>query len=126
MSNLIEKLIWDTEFFGIPIGRINVSSLSEPAVSTLLVQARNKGLQCLYFEADPDDFNTVRAVEQHQFQLVDVRVVLEHPFSDRPAPAPRFPVPPELFITPPQNGDLPQLIDLAMELAACCNAAIIS
>lgn len=116
MSELFEELPWDSDFFSFPIGRVILSKLDREKVTDLLKEARACGLRCLYFEADPNDSATVSVVEQHGFHLVDVRVVLEHPFDDRPAPVPRYPIPSELVIDPPRDDEMPRLQDISAQI----------
>ncbi len=116
MNELFESLTWDSEFFGVSIARIIPSKLDEGSVTALLIAGQACGLHCLYFEADPDDPTMVGVVEQHGFRLVDVRVVLEHPFDNRPAPVPRYPVSPELVIGPPLDGELSRLQDISAQI----------
>lgn len=116
MPSSIKLLPWDSDFFGVPIGRITSSNLDEENIEVLLSQAQTQGLKCLYFEADPDDAATVSLAEQNNFHLVDVRVVLEHPFDDRPAPVPRYPVPPDLRIDSSQPGEISRLQDISAQI----------
>ncbi|MFC1976439.1 GNAT family N-acetyltransferase [Chloroflexota bacterium] len=116
MSELVEQLAWDSNFFGFSIGRIAATKLDEASITTLLEQARAQKLECLYFEADPNDSTTISVVERYGFHLVDVRIVLEHPFDNRPAPVPRYPVPPELFIGPFRPGEMSRLQDISTQI----------
>jgi ribosomal protein S18 acetylase RimI-like enzyme len=116
ITKYIEKLTWDTEFFCIPIGRITTSVLDGDAAIAVLEEARREGLRCLYFEADPNDLTTQLTVEKYGFHLVDVRVVLEYPFENRPAPSLKYPIPPELVINTARESDLPRLEEIAMEV----------
>jgi ribosomal protein S18 acetylase RimI-like enzyme len=116
MDQLLEPLAWDSEFFDLPIGRIIPSQLDELSVMILLKEAQRRALRCLYFEADPNDPATVAIMEQQGFHLVDVRVVLEHPFDNRPAPVPRYPVSPELIIGPPADNEMSRLQDISAQI----------
>lgn len=116
MSELLEVLPWDSEFFGLPVGRILSNRLNQESVTSLLGAAQQSGLRCLYFEANPDDPLTVTTVEKHGFSLVDVRVVLEHPFDQRPAPVPRYPIPLELVIHDSQDHHLPRLREISAQI----------
>jgi ribosomal protein S18 acetylase RimI-like enzyme len=117
-NTLIELLAWDSEFFGLPIGRAThrATSLNEEKGIALLAAAEERKLQCFYFEADPDDAQTVAIVERLGFHLVDVRVVLEHPFNQRPAPIPRYPISSKLVISPPREDELPRLQEIAAQI----------
>jgi len=116
MDKHIEKLPWDTEFFSVPIGQITAPALNDEIVVVVLNEARKEGLKCLYFEADPNDLQTVITAEMHNFHLVDVRVVLEYPFEHHPAPSLRYPIPSDLVITSASEADMPRLQDIAMEI----------
>lgn len=116
MTDLVEVLDWDSCFFGFAIGRVLAIRLDESGIAALLSQARARGLRCLYFQADPNDAVSIRLAERHGFHLVDVRIVLEHPFSDRPAPVPRYPVSPLIEIGAPRAAEAPALEDIAVEI----------
>ncbi|MBN1994181.1 MAG: GNAT family N-acetyltransferase [Anaerolineae bacterium] len=115
-QKLLEPLPWDSEFFGLAIARITATRLDGAGIKELMEQAQAAKLRCLYFEADPNDPATVAAVEQYGFHLVDVRVVLEHPFDDRPAPVPRYPVPEELVIGSYRPDEMPRLQDISAQI----------
>ena len=116
MSQLLERLAWDSEFFSLPIGRIVPSQLDRESLMSLLAEARAEGFRCLYFEVNPNDPALVALVERHHFHLVDVRVVLEHPFDNRPGPTPRYPISPDLVINLPDHDDLPHLQDISAQI----------
>lgn len=116
MQQLIKILPWDSEFFGVSVGRIDSFTLDKNNMPLLLEQAQMQGINCLYFEADPNDPATVSMAEQNGFHLVDVRVVLEHPFDDRPAPVPRYPVPGELHIGSPRSGEMSRLQEISAQI----------
>ncbi|HXV43100.1 MAG TPA: GNAT family N-acetyltransferase [Anaerolineae bacterium] len=116
MSRLFELLPWDSEFFGLPIGRVIPTRLDESSAATLQAEVQAEGVCCLYFEAEANDPTTVAVAERHGFHLVDVRVVLEHPFDHRPAPVPRYPVPAELIIGPPRDDELDRLQDISAQI----------
>lgn len=116
MNKYVERLSWDTNFFSLPIGRITTPVLDDDLVAVTLDQARQDGIRCLYFEADPNDLTTVTTVEKNNFHLVDVRVVLECPFKNHPSPFWSYPTPSELVVTPAVETDLQRLEDIAMEV----------
>lgn len=116
MNRLVEPLPWDSNFFGLPIGKITASQLDPARAEAVLAEAKKQGLACLYFQANPNDPDTVTTVERYGFHLVDVRVVLEHPFDDRPAPVPRYPVPSNLVIDSPRPDEMPRLKDISAQI----------
>jgi dTDP-4-amino-4,6-dideoxy-D-galactose acyltransferase len=68
-----ELLEWDTEFWGVPIGRV-VGRKVSPELDEW---ATANGVACMYFLAPSDAPEAVRAAEDAAFRLVDVRVELE-------------------------------------------------
>jgi GNAT superfamily N-acetyltransferase len=122
MSDLLELLPWDTGFFGFKIGRLLPSRLDAARLEALTTLAAQQGFRCLYFQADPGDAETVSLAEQGGFHLVDVRIVLEHPFDGRPAPAPRYPLPETIRLLPSASlsayhaADIPILEEIAVEI----------
>lgn len=114
MTKYIENLVWDTEFFSVAIGRIKTSLLDDETVVAVLDDAREGGLRCLYFEADPDDRTTMLAVEKNGFHLVDIRVVLEYSFGNMPMGSMETSIPSELIITEAIESDMPRLEEIAV------------
>lgn len=111
---LVERLDWDSEFFGREIGRARVGRLDASLAERLAYDARAAGLACVYFAAGIDDFETVLAAERLGCHLVDVRVVLERPeLTTIPALATDA----DFHIEPAHEGDLPQLERIATEVA---------
>jgi ribosomal protein S18 acetylase RimI-like enzyme len=116
MSELLELLTWDTEFFGFKIGRVLPFRLDTSSLEAITRLAEQEQFRCLYFQADPDDAGTVSLAEKEGFHLVDVRIVLEHPFDGRPAPVPRYPTPYAIRLGPPRPEDIPVLEEIAVEI----------
>ena len=114
MTEYIENLVWDTEFFSVSIGRIKISVLDDETVAVVLDDAHKDGLRCLYFEADSNDRTTVLTAERNGFHLVDIRVVLEYSFGDPPMLSTKYPIPSELIITEAVESDMPRLEEIAM------------
>ena len=73
MSDLIEPLPWDTEFFGIPIGRADLAGADVERLAAIDAQAREMELACLYGSLDPTDDATTRLVQIYGHRLVEGR-----------------------------------------------------
>jgi GNAT superfamily N-acetyltransferase len=116
MKQHIEKLPWDTEFFSVPIGRITSARLNNDIVSAILQDANEEGLRCLYFEADPNDLETVLTAECNGFHLVDVRVVLEYSLEYQPVASVPNAETSDLIITAAMPSDIPCLEEIAIEI----------
>ena len=98
-SGPCELLEWDTEFWGVPIGRV-VGREVGPKVDEW---ASANGIACMYFLAPSDAPEAVRAAEESGFKLVDVRVELDRPSSGDEA----------IAIRPARADDVDQLRTLA-------------
>jgi dTDP-4-amino-4,6-dideoxy-D-galactose acyltransferase len=115
VSDLLELLPWDTEFFGLKIGRVLPSTLDRRSLAEIIHLAEEGKFDCLYFQANPEDEATVELAEGGGFHLVDVRILLEHPFDGRPAPVPRYSTPGDIRLAPARHGDRPALEEIAVE-----------
>lgn len=111
---LVERLDWDSEFFGREIGRARIGRLDASLAERLAYDARAAGLACVYFAAAADDFETVVAAEGLGCHLVDVRVVLERP-ADAAPPPPLGDA--DFRIAPGREADLPRLEAIAIDVA---------
>jgi len=110
---LVERLDWDSEFFGIEIGRARTGRLDPSLAERLAYDARAAGFACVYFAAAAEDFETVVAAEGLGCHLVDVRVVLERPAEGPPPPTAHA----EFRIEPGSADDLPRLEAIAIDVA---------
>ncbi len=114
MSDIIENLTWDSEFFGFPIGQFETHQLKdEDQLRLALTWARDRGLRCLYFQAHPDDGATVTLVEKHGFHLVDVRLVLARALPARL----EAPDTDKIRITPPKEAEIERLAEIAAQIS---------
>jgi dTDP-4-amino-4,6-dideoxy-D-galactose acyltransferase len=74
----LEPLAWDTEFFGIKIGRLAVPDRFDPlALSAVLEQGRDQGFACLYLEATFDFPDLLRFCARRGFYLVASKATFE-------------------------------------------------
>jgi dTDP-4-amino-4,6-dideoxy-D-galactose acyltransferase len=72
-GNLLE---WDSEFWGLTIGRVTSSALTRSTWPDLDAWARANAVDCLYLLARSDDLETIGTAQEAGFQFVDVRVEL--------------------------------------------------
>lgn len=112
---LVERLAWDSEFFGREIGRARIGRLDDATAARLIGEALDLGLECLYFVASADELETLRAAEERSFHLVEVRVVLER-LVDAPLPPPDD-VAAAYVIEPGRDDELARLQDIAVQVA---------
>jgi hypothetical protein len=88
MTELVELLAWDTEFFGLRIGRADLEGADPERLRAIDAEAREKEIACLYGSLDPGDETTARDVQLFGHRLVDVALTFdrsEGPFTPRPS-----------------------------------------
>jgi len=83
-----EYLEWDSQFFGLRIARLTEPRLTSSSVASARRWCRTHQIDCLYFLADSDDAETVMIAQVNAFQLVDLRLTLEHGLNGEIEPAP--------------------------------------
>ena len=85
MTGRIERLEWDTEFFGVAIGRADLSGATPEVLATIDEEARDLGLECLYGSVDPKQVDALAEVVASPWRLVEVGLMLDRdpslPFS---------------------------------------------
>jgi dTDP-4-amino-4,6-dideoxy-D-galactose acyltransferase len=101
-----EFLPWDTDHFGLRIGRVAQKRLTPELVSEINIWASANSIRCLYLLADPEPV-TMNLAAGAGFRVVDFRVTLEKRLSET-LPAP------QISIRPFQRADLPSLSAIAM------------
>ena len=73
-SEICEYLAWDSDFFGVRIGRANTNRLNVDSIEQIKAWCLAHSIDCLYFLADSNDPKTIRIAEDHDFNLVEVRL----------------------------------------------------
>lgn len=79
-----EKLPWDSQFFGFPIGRI--TGRSSDTLAESVARADADGVRCLYYLISAGDVAALHAALRHGFSPYDIRVEFERRL-DAPDPA---------------------------------------
>lgn len=101
-------LEWDSQFFGVRIGRVNGLQITPERLEAVKAWAKDQSIACVYFLADSTDPVTVRTAEAGGFHLQDVRITFA---LNRPAaPAPLTYTP---SIRPARPSDADALRDTA-------------
>ncbi len=101
----IERLDWDSDFFGFGVGRVTAPRLTPADAAACGARAREIGLRCLYFLAEPGDTESWGAAIGAGFDPIDIRVELDREL------APPGPASPDCALA--AESDLPALIRLA-------------
>lgn len=114
-SKICQYLSWDSEFFGIDIGRVTKHRLDEPSLLDIKKWCKSFNINCLYFLADSNHPNTIRLAEGFGFQLVDIRVSLRCDLTDWQLINPRQYTSP-LSLRIAKKDDIPQLRNIARQV----------
>jgi len=104
-------LPWDTEFYGLRIGRLNIHTLNDDALNRVNKWAAQEDLACCYFLSRSDDPDTVETAVQAGFRFTGVKVTLVHRLTaelDEPANDINI-------IRPAVQSDLEKLRPIAMD-----------
>lgn len=80
-SELCEYLDWDTAFFGRRIAQAIPQVLTPETVHLLLTWCEAHRIECLYFLASSQDQTTIGLAQKHEFDFVDIRMLLQRALS---------------------------------------------
>lgn len=76
-TNRLVPLTWDSEHFGLPMGRIEAKGLEGAAAPRLVEEARAGGLALVEAFCEADDAVSLSALQEAGFRLVDVKAHLD-------------------------------------------------
>lgn len=73
----LDALPWDTEFFGVPIARVDLDDVGPSDLAAIEEEARDRGFDCVYGELDPNRDPAVAChVQDAGHRLVEVGLTL--------------------------------------------------
>jgi dTDP-4-amino-4,6-dideoxy-D-galactose acyltransferase len=105
---LCERRAWDSDFFGMAIAAFTRTRASVTELAAAVHWAAAEKIECLYFLADADDPESIRAAEANECALVDVRVTLERPVTPGVPPGAD-----DAGIRRARTEDIPRLMTMA-------------
>ncbi|MFT5201547.1 MAG: hypothetical protein ACI9C1_000923 [Candidatus Aldehydirespiratoraceae bacterium] len=78
MSERIEALSWDSEFFGVSVGKIDLNGVTDADLVSITAEANDRRFDCVYGQLDPtnDSGYTAIDVQNHRFQLIETNVLM--------------------------------------------------
>ena len=112
ISEPCQFLQWDTDFFGHRIGRVNGKELDADILASIYDWSEQNHIDCLYYLAESNDRGSIRLAENHQFQLVEIRLIFERWLKDW-NPDSRLRSADEVSIRDAKPGDVPILKSIA-------------
>jgi hypothetical protein len=79
MAEVVERLTWDSAFFGVPIGRTDLTGATAETLRTIDAEARAGGISCVYGTLDPSDESAAYLAQMFGHRLVEVALTFERP-----------------------------------------------
>lgn len=76
MDNFIDKLDWDTMFFGYGVGKTNISTEIYSKISCIKYEMKYKGIKLLYHMQDPNSIIDNYELQRQGFYITDNKVTL--------------------------------------------------
>lgn len=77
IANLVKKLAWDTEFFGVGVGYVSSRNLTENIYKKTHRFAISNDIKILEYLCNCHDRESVQVAERHGFHFVDIRLTFE-------------------------------------------------
>lgn len=112
MSPVLEPLPWDSAFFDIPIGRVQLDGVDEDALRRIDDEARQQGIVCLYGVLDSSNVQASVAIQRAGWRLVDVATTFS--LSRHQPPIPR---PPDTDFRRGTPADVDAVVAIAEQMA---------
>jgi dTDP-4-amino-4,6-dideoxy-D-galactose acyltransferase len=103
------RLDWDSEFFGLRIGRVTTPRLTAAELDRVREWAARHAVDCLFWLGDLGDPESLRTAQAGGFRLTDVRLELSRELDERSAP----PGADAADVRPFRADDLPRLREIA-------------
>ena len=112
MHPALTVLPWDSEFFGIPIGQVDLSGLTADDLHEIDAQARAEGLRCLYGALDSNSFQQLVEVQDHGYRFVEAATLFDLRTSE-----PEIPLPEGVTMRVGTVDDVERVADIAIRMA---------
>lgn len=71
--SIVDKLNWDSNFFGINIASLNHALINENIMKLVFSFCKQQRIQCLYFRADSRSLKNVELAEKYGFHFANIR-----------------------------------------------------
>jgi dTDP-4-amino-4,6-dideoxy-D-galactose acyltransferase len=86
MRNLLEKLEWDSTFFGYPVAKVTTEAITEEMLTKIINLAKFNGTKLLYLFTDPADAVSSKTAKTCNAKLVDQKVTFHIKISEAIVP----------------------------------------
>lgn len=84
-----DPLPWDSEFFGMPIGRAHLTDLGPAEIAAVDADARRAGVACLYASLDPCHLATLADAQHLGWRFVDAATTFDLGVDEPEIPEPQ-------------------------------------
>lgn len=112
MTESLTSLRWDSEFFGFPVAKVELTDRSSDDLASIEAEARAAGITCLYGSLDPADPPSSAMVQGMGWRFVDAAIMYSlHPRE------PELPCPPGISIRSGTPDDLDELAPMVALLS---------
>ncbi len=110
-TDVCDFLKWDTEFFGLRLGRVKGQVLDNARCQLIDQWAETNEISGLYFLANSDDAQVIRVAEANQYHLTDIRMTFDYRFRSHPVEQAAS----KLSMRLSRPDDVPLLIDISKD-----------
>lgn len=118
-SKLWNRLDWDSEFFGFPIGSVELKDLDDDAFEAVEADARAAGIVCLYGGVDSSYVDQLVRAQRHGYQLVNSAILFDFDDSGPPIHQPEG-----VTVRVGRPDDVDELEPLALKMASWSRYAV--
>jgi len=105
-------LPWDSEFFDLPIGKVDLAGADLASIAAAEAEARDQGIVCLYGTLDPVEAQTTVLVQQAGYRFVDAATTFSLRLDE-----PAIPQPAGVDVRLGSPADLPEMADMVAKLS---------
>lgn len=119
MSPIWKPLAWDTEFFGFPIGSVDLNGATPASLAAVEIEAQASGIVCLYGSVDASQTSVIGSVQKHGYRFVDAATMFDLRQSEPPIAKP-----PDTTFRAGTLDDVPAVEDIALQMATWSRYAV--
>jgi len=89
MPEHIEALPWDSDFFDLSIGQVDLEGADKAMLDEIVAEARDRGFDCVYGSHEPSDTYTSVHAQDAGFRLVEINQLMKRPPGEFTTPPTR-------------------------------------
>jgi hypothetical protein len=78
-SERITALSWDSEFFEVSVGQVDLTDATPAILDTIVTEAHDRGFACVYGTHEPSGTHTSLHAQEAGFRLVEINQLMKRP-----------------------------------------------